>query len=106
MEIKRWARPEKLWVKRASAVSLIVPARRGKFLNDIFEIADILLPNRYDMVQKGYDWMFKDASKPYQKEVFDYVVSHRALMPRLHSGMPLRRCLATASHHVIRDACK
>jgi len=31
---------------------LIIPARRGKFLADIFEIADSLLMDEDDMVQK------------------------------------------------------
>ncbi|HNT94358.1 MAG: DNA alkylation repair protein [Bacteroidales bacterium] len=81
-ELKKWAKSENRWVKRAAAVSLIIPARRGKFLADIFEIADILLLDRDDMVQKGYGWMLKEASKPYQKEVFDYVMHHKAVMPR------------------------
>jgi 3-methyladenine DNA glycosylase AlkD len=81
-ELKKWARSDNRWVKRAAAVSLIIPARRGKFPDDIFEIADILLLDSDDMVQKGYGWMLKEASKPYQKEVFDYVVRHKAVMPR------------------------
>lgn len=81
-ELKKWAKSENRWAKRAAAVSLIIPARRGKFLADIFEIADILLLDRDDMVQKGYGWMLKEASKPYQKEVFDYVMHHKAVMPR------------------------
>ena len=35
-----------------------------------------------DMVQKGYGWMLKAASQANQKEVFDYVVSRKATMPR------------------------
>ncbi len=81
-ELKKWAGSENRWVKRASAVSLIIPARKGEFRDDIFEIADILLLDSDDMVQKGYGWMLKEASKPYQKEVFDYVVRHKAVMPR------------------------
>ena len=81
-ELKSWAKSENRWVKRASAVSLIIPARRGKFLNDIFDIAEILLLNGDDMVQKGYGWMLKEASKPHQKEVFDFVIRNKAVMPR------------------------
>jgi 3-methyladenine DNA glycosylase AlkD len=44
--LKRWARSDNQWVRRASAVSLIVPARKGRFLKDIFEIADILHSDR------------------------------------------------------------
>lgn len=81
-ELKKWARSEKRWVKRASAVSLIIPARKGKFLNDIFEIADILHSDSDDMVQKGYGWMLKAASEAYQQEVFLYVMKRKGSMPR------------------------
>jgi 3-methyladenine DNA glycosylase AlkD len=87
-ELKNWAKSPNRWVKRASAVSLIIPARKGMFLKDVFEIADILLPDKDDMVQKGYGWMLKAASETYyksetyQKEVFDYVMSRKDVMPR------------------------
>jgi 3-methyladenine DNA glycosylase AlkD len=77
-----WARSENRWLRRASAVTLILPARKGLFLNEIFEISDILLEDRDDMVQKGYGWMLKEASKNHQEEVFDYVMKWRAKMPR------------------------
>ena len=80
--LKRWATSQNRWVKRASAVSLIVPARKGKFLNDIFEIADILHSDADDMVQKGYGWMLKASSQSHQKEVFNYVMSKKTTMPR------------------------
>jgi len=81
-ELKGWAKSGNRWVKRASAVSLIVPARKGLFLKDIFEIADILHSDPDDMVQKGYGWMLKVASQAHQKEVFDYVMSKKKTMPR------------------------
>ena len=80
--LKEWAKSSERWVKRASAVTLIIPARKGLFLKDIFEIADILLLDKDDMVQKGYGWMLKAASEAHQKEVFNYVVSKKAVMPR------------------------
>lgn len=80
--LKRWATSDNRWVKRASAVSLIIPARKGKFLSDIFEISDILLIDNDDMVQKGYGWMLKVAGQAHQKEVFDYVISNKSVMPR------------------------
>lgn len=81
-ELKRWAKSPNRWMRRASAVSLIVPARRGKFLLEIFELADIMLLDSDDMVQKGYGWMLKVASQAHQKEVFDYVMKNKATMPR------------------------
>jgi 3-methyladenine DNA glycosylase AlkD len=81
-ELKKWSKSQDRWMKRASAVSLIVPARKGLFLNDIFEIAGILLHDNDDMVQKGYGWMLKAASEAHQKEVFNYVLKNKAEMPR------------------------
>ena len=81
-DLKKWSRSKNRWMKRASAVSLIIPARKGKFLKEIFEIADVLLLDGDDMVQKGYGWMLKVASEVHQKEVFAYVMKHKNKMPR------------------------
>jgi 3-methyladenine DNA glycosylase AlkD len=81
-ELKRWSKSQNRWMKRASAVSLIIPARKGLFLNDIFEIAGTLLLDKDDMVQKGYGWMLKAASEAHQKEVFEYIMKKKESMPR------------------------
>jgi 3-methyladenine DNA glycosylase AlkD len=69
-------------MRRASAVSLIIPAKKGLFLKDIFEISDILLLDKDDLVQKGYGWMLKAASQAHDKKVFEYVMKNKKTMPR------------------------
>jgi len=81
-ELKSWAKSDNRWLKRASAVSLIVPAKKGCFLQEAFKISDELLTDNDDMVQKGYGWLLKEESRMHQKEVFDYVLKNRKLMPR------------------------
>ena len=81
-EVKSWAKSENRWLKRASAVSLIVPAKKGCFLQEAFEICGVLLADGDDMVQKGYGWLLKEESRKHQKEVFDYVVKNKQVMPR------------------------
>lgn len=80
--LKKWALSENRWMRRAAAVSLIVPARKGLFLREVFEIADILLLDKEDLVQKGYGWMLKVTSQHNQREVFQYVLRHKSIMPR------------------------
>ena len=63
-------------------VTLILPARKGKFLSDIFEIAQLLLEDQDDLVQKGYGWLLKEASKKHQRQVFDFILKHKKTMPR------------------------
>lgn len=81
-ELKSWADSPNRWKKRAAAVTLILPARKGLFLADIFEIAEKLLADSDDLVQKGYGWMLKAASEAHPAEVFDYLMSRKEVMPR------------------------
>lgn len=97
-KLKQWAHSDNRWVKRASAVTLIIPARKGLFLNDILGIANTLLADEDDLVQKGYGWMLKAASlsestaaakkidpetkRKHLEAVFNFVMKHKAVMPR------------------------
>ena len=81
-KLKEWATSENRSMRRAAAVTLIIPARKGLFLNDIFEIAELLLADKDDLVQKGYGWMLKAASQAYQTEVVDFVIKYKTTMPR------------------------
>jgi 3-methyladenine DNA glycosylase AlkD len=94
-ELKKWAKSTNRWMRRAAAVTLIIPARKGLFLSDILEIADILLLDKEDLVQKGYGWMLKAASmsetfvkgsaeikQQHLETVYNFVIKNRAVMPR------------------------
>jgi len=80
--IIEWAKSDNRWVRRASAVTFIIPGKRGQFHDTIFKIANILLTDSDDMVQKGYGWMLKTTSQFDQKRVFDYVIRNKSTMPR------------------------
>ncbi len=80
--LKEWTRSENRWFRRAAAVTLVLPARNGKFLGDVLEIADSLLMDEDDLVRKGYGWMLKEAGKAHQQEIFEYVMKNKKVMPR------------------------
>jgi len=80
--LKEWAKSRNRWSRRAAAVTLIIPARHGKFLKDVFEISGILLLDDDDLVRKGYGWLLKAASEAHQEEVFDYVMKNKKQMSR------------------------
>jgi 3-methyladenine DNA glycosylase AlkD len=81
-ELKIWAGSENRWKKRAAAVTLIIPARHGLFLPDIFAISELLLNDCDDLVQKGYGWMLKAASEVHPQEVYRYLMTRKDVMPR------------------------
>lgn len=70
------------WKRRAAADSLIIPARNGLFLEDVFEIADSLLNDNDDLVQKGYGWLLKSAGESHMQAVFEFVLARKNSMPR------------------------
>lgn len=81
-ELKKWTGSGNRWMRRAAAVSLIIPAREGRYKDDILEIASLLLLDGDDMVQKGYGWMLKACSHIYRDDIFRFVCDRRAIMPR------------------------
>lgn len=101
-KIKIWTRSKNLWMRRAAAVSFIYPARKGKYLKDIFEIADALLLDKEDMVQKGYGWMLKDASLTEPGKVYKFVMDRRREMPRT----ALRYAIERYPREMKREAMK
>jgi 3-methyladenine DNA glycosylase AlkD len=80
--LKTWTASENRWMRRASVVSLIIQARKGLFLNDVFDLAERLLTDADDLVQKGYGWLLKAASEAHQDAVFQFVMAHKTTMPR------------------------
>ncbi len=90
-----FTRSDNRWMRRAAAVTLIIPARKGKFLGEIVDIADRLLLDQDDLVQKGYGWMLKAASEAYQQEIFDYVMQNKAVMPRTALRYAIEKMPAT-----------
>lgn len=81
-QLKRFTQSENRWMRRAAAVTLIIPAARGKFIDEIFGITTLLLHDPDDLVQKGYGWMLKAAAESHRQEVFEFVLRHKSTMPR------------------------
>jgi 3-methyladenine DNA glycosylase AlkD len=77
-----WAKSPKRWFRRAAAVTLIIPAKKGLFLQEAFKISDLLLTDSDDLVQKGYGWLLKAETEKYPHEVLAYVVENKLIMPR------------------------
>jgi 3-methyladenine DNA glycosylase AlkD len=77
-----WTDSDNRWVKRAAAVTLIYSLRREEQLALAFKLAEELLTDQDDMVQKGYGWMLKEASNNWPNEIFEFVLKHKDEMPR------------------------
>jgi 3-methyladenine DNA glycosylase AlkD len=79
---KKWATAKNPYVRRASAVALIYfePANH---LQLRLARAQELMQDKDVYVQKGYGWMLKKASQHFPEAVYDFVILHKKVMPRL-----------------------
>ncbi|MEM7036313.1 MAG: DNA alkylation repair protein [Bacteroidota bacterium] len=82
-EVLKWSGHENRWVRRAAAVILIPGLRKdGRFFTELLQISVALLEDEDDLVQKGYGWALKVASKHHAEAVLEFVVAQKAVMPR------------------------
>ncbi len=81
-EIKTWTDDRNRWVKRASAVSFIKLARRGKHLDAVYEIAVRLFPVDDDLIHKATGWLLREAGKTDRPRLRLFLLKHGPAIPR------------------------
>jgi 3-methyladenine DNA glycosylase AlkD len=77
-----WTRSKNRWKRRASAVALVPSARRGLHAKEIFRIAEPLIPDQDDMVQKGVGWLLKETYPKKPAETMRFLLPWRETAPR------------------------
>lgn len=70
-----------LWDNRIAIVSTYAFIRKGQ-LEDTYVLSDILMHHPHDLMHKAIGWMLREAGKRNPERLYDYVMSHRADMPR------------------------
>ena len=79
----RWAKSADRWHRRAPCVALIRGAREKVFFREIIKLADLLLADEDDRVQKGLGWLLRETAKYDAKQTVAYLMKIRRRAPRL-----------------------
>lgn len=82
-KVLRWAKSRHRWHRRAACVALIRAARQKMFFAEITGLADSLLADDDDMVQKGLGWLLRETAKFDAKRTIPYLAKIRIVAPRL-----------------------
>lgn len=82
-EVFEWAKSSNRWRRRAACVALIRGARERHFRAQIVRLANQLLPDEDDMVQKGLGWLLREQAKADPKRTVPYLIRIRRNAPRL-----------------------
>lgn len=79
-----WTVSENRWVRRGSMVSLVYPLRRNILpMEDAVRLAEPLLSDPDDLVQKGMGWMLKEGTRHHALEVVQFLLAHKEQMSRI-----------------------
>lgn len=70
-----------LWDNRIAIVSTYAFIRKGQ-LEDTYALSDLMMQHSHDLMHKAIGWMLREAGKRDSERLYDYVMSHRADMPR------------------------
>ena len=70
-----------LWDNRIAIVSTYAFIRKGQ-LEDTYALSDLMMHHPHDLMHKAIGWMLREAGKRDSDRLYDYVMSHRADMPR------------------------
>jgi len=81
-ETRSWSTHRNLWVRRASAVSIIALARRGHALEAAYAIARALHRDREDLIQKAAGWLLREAGKTDPARLELYLRTNGPRLPR------------------------
>ena len=79
----RWAKSRNRWRRRAACVALIRGARSRMFFSEIVRLANSLLADEDDMVQKGLGWLLRETAKADARRTVPYLMRMRHQAPRL-----------------------
>jgi 3-methyladenine DNA glycosylase AlkD len=80
--MRSWATHRNMWVRRASAVALIPPIRRGHAQDVAYDVAKTLHPDTEDLIQKAVGWMLREAGKQDPSRLEQYLRVEGAAVPR------------------------
>ena len=80
--VAAWSRDRNMWVRRASAVSLIPSARKGLALDAATASRRRLHADREDLIQKAVGWMLREAGKTDPARLERYLRANVRLIPR------------------------
>lgn len=75
------AKSKDMWQRRTAIVSTAYFIKRGE-LDDVFQIAELLVKDEQDLIHKATGWMLRYAGDKDQKRLLRFLDKHAASMPR------------------------
>jgi 3-methyladenine DNA glycosylase AlkD len=79
--LRKLARSENVWERRAAIVSTLYFIRRNDF-GDTLQVAEMLLQDKHDLIHKAAGWMLREVGKRNQAILEAFLERYHQTMPR------------------------
>jgi len=75
-QTRPWTASPNRWLRRAAAVALVKSARHGELLDEAYQVAQRLMSDRDDLVQKATGWMLREAGRTDRARLEKFLLRH------------------------------
>jgi 3-methyladenine DNA glycosylase AlkD len=96
-----WSRARDRWIRRAAAVTFVPHARHGAHLDHAYAVADRLMREREDLVQKACGWLLKEAGTTDVERLVGYLKRHGSALPRTTLRYAIERFPPSRRRHLL-----
>jgi 3-methyladenine DNA glycosylase AlkD len=101
--VESWDRSGNLWVRRASAVSFVKPAGKGRHLDRAYRIATALQLDSHDLIHKACGWLLRECGKADAGRLEKYLLKHGPAIPRTTLRYAIERFPAAKRREILED---
>ena len=99
--VESWDRSPNLWVRRASAVTFVNLARKGRHVDRAYRIATVLEPDTHDLIHKACGWLLRECGKADAKRLEEHLLKHGSAIPRTTVRYAIERFSAAKRRHIL-----
>jgi 3-methyladenine DNA glycosylase AlkD len=101
--VESWSHSANLWLRRASAVSFVKPAGKGRHLGHAYRIATVLMPDAHDLIHKACGWLLREAGKSDAARLERYLLEHRSAIPRTTVRYAIERFPESKRQRILQE---
>ena len=101
--MESWNRSPNLWLRRASAVSFVKPAGKGRYLDHAYRIATALQPDSHDLIHKACGWLLREAGKSDAARLEGYLLAHGSAISRTTVRYAIKRFPASKRQRILQE---
>lgn len=102
-QLLRWGGSRNHWRRRAAVVALVLPARRGRCLDEAYALVRRLFGDEEDLMHKACGWLLREAGKTDMRRLERFLRTHGSAIPRTTVRYAIERFPEARRNWLLRE---